>query len=413
MTPKTALITGALVGASLMNAGHAAETLTLDRAVAIATGADDPAVVRFDETARALADRAVADSQLADPTLNLTLRSLPVDTFDFTQEQMTQAQIGLRQAFPAGDTLKFRRRKRTAQAGIARAGRQLEITNIVLETRLAWLDLYDRLRARETLLGSRGAVAELAEIITAGFATGRSNSQHVLRAELELSLIDDRLIENDRRTRVARAQLARYVATAAARDLPESLPELPQPSAPAAIRDDFVRHPAIGVEDARVAANSSEIAIAQEQYKPSWALDLGYGFRAGGRADFATVGVSIQLPLFPGKRQDRRVSAARHERNAAWLERDRRLLEFDRMLGTGFADWQKLGERIALYERAVLQRAASTSEAALAAYGAGLSDFDELIRSRLAELDAQLTLLRLRVDRAAAQARLLYLDREK
>ena len=65
--------------------------------------------------------------------------------------------------------------------------------------------------------------------------------------------------------------------------------------------------------------------------------------------------------------------------------------------------------RSTLYNKVVIQRAADTTDASLTAYTAGVSDFAELIRSRLAQLDNELTLLRLRVDRAQAHARLLFL----
>jgi len=60
----------------------------------------------------------------------------------------------------------------------------------------------------------------------------------------------------------------------------------------------------------------------------------------------------------------------------------------------------------------VTSRATNSTEAALNAYRSGVSDFAELIRSRLAELDVELKLLRLTVDRGQAQAKLLYLQGE-
>lgn len=414
MRRPSLLWSGAIITIALLAAPvRADEPLSLEEAVSIALRAEDPAVVRHSERAAALDDRAVADSQLPDPQLKLGLRNLPTNSFDFTQEPMTQAQIGIQQSFPAGDTLSLTREKRSAEADAARASRRLEALNLALETRLAWLEAFYWMSAKETINASRDAVRELITVITATFATGRQLGQDIFRAELETSLLDDRLVDAERKEKMARAVLTRYIdAVEAARPLPRTLPVLSAPATGPVLRDRLVRHPAIAVEDARIMARAREIDIAREQYEPQWMLDVGYGVRGGSRADFASVGVTLSLPFFTGKRQDRRVSAARHERGAARLDRQTRLLELKKFLDRTYADWEKLGQRVALYERAVLERAAATTEATLAAYRNRVSDFNDLIQARLAELDAELKLLRLEVDRAQAQARLLYLDGE-
>ncbi|RMF01339.1 MAG: hypothetical protein D6773_10215 [Alphaproteobacteria bacterium] len=234
-----------------------------------------------------------------------------------------------------------------------------------------------------------------------------------MRAELELSILDDRLVDVERRIEMARADLARLVGREPAqRPLHAALPVLPAPASPEALRALLAEHPSVSVEDARIEARERQIDIARQQYKPGWSLDVAYGVRGGNRPDFATVGVLVDLPFFTSKRQDRDVAAARRERQAARLERDARLLELNKALERVYADWTRLGERIGLYEHVVIARAAGTSEAALEAYRSGVSDFAELVRARLAELDAELTLLRLRVSRAQAQAQLLYLEGE-
>ena len=65
-TSLAALAAVLLAGAA---PGAACQGLTIDGAVAIALGANDPTVARFAERASALDDRAVSDSQLPDPQL--------------------------------------------------------------------------------------------------------------------------------------------------------------------------------------------------------------------------------------------------------------------------------------------------------------------------------------------------------
>ncbi len=407
----------AAVAASYAPSVLAIETLSLDDAVNIALAAEDPTVARFEARAAALDDRAVADSQLPDPKLNLGFLNWPTNSFRYTQEPMTRIQIGVKQDFPRGKTLSLTRKRRQAEAQAERAKFQLQERRIVLDTRTKWLELYYWLGARDKVADSRQAVSELTEIAISVFATGRQTSHDVLRAELELSLLDDRVIDVERRIEMVRADLLRLIGEDARKPLP--VPEagsrgfaLAMPSPPDVLRERLSVHPSVRVEDAHITARERDIDIARQQYKPGWSANVGYGARGGDRADFASVGIALDIPLFTDKRQDRRLAAAKRQRQAARLDRDARLLGLNEMLDRSFADWSRLGERIELYEKAVVLRAANATEAALGAYRSGVSDFAELIRSRLAELDVDMKLLRLIVDHGQAQAKLLYLAGE-
>lgn len=392
-----------------MSPVDAAGTLSLTEAVSIAVRKQDPTVTGPRERAAALSEKAIADSQLADPTVSVGLLNLPVDTFRFTQEPVTQAKIGVQQQFPAGKTRSITRRRREAEAGVEGARALLQETQIKLDTRTNWLELYYWLGARQKVAESHQAVKELVSVAKSVFATGRQNSQDVLRAELELSLLDDRLIDVRRQADLARANLARYVGRGtASRPLASGLPSLPAAPAQATLRRLLVQHPSILVEDTRIEVSDKDIDLAREQYKPRFSVGLEYGAR-GGRPDFLTGKVGMSLPFFTGNRQDRNLSAAHRQHASALLGRDARLLELDKALVRAYANWQRQGDRIKLYSQVVIKRAADTTRASLTAYRSGVSDFAELIRSRLAQLDNELILLRLRVNRAQAQATLLFL----
>ncbi|MBB4212160.1 outer membrane protein TolC [Rhodothalassium salexigens DSM 2132] len=386
-----------------------APALGLDDAVALALGREEPRVAAARARARALDERAVAEGQLPDPELRVGLANMPVDSFDFDQEPMTQVQVGVRQAFPRGRTLAETRARTDAEAEASRARARLERRRVVLETRLAWLELAYWLTARRIVDDQQAAVTELVRVIETAFATGTGSNQDLLRAELELSLLDDRAVEVARRIETVRADLSRYVGAAAARPLPDALPTLSPPPDRRLIAEALARHPQVTALDARVDARGRDVAIARQAYKPRWALDLAYGARVGGRADFASVGVTLDVPLFTDQRQDRRLAAARQDRQAARLDRQAVLLDLRQRLDRTHAAWMRLGQRVGLYERVVRARADANADAALDGYQNQVADFAELIRSRLEALDTRLTLRRLRTDRAKAQAELLYL----
>jgi outer membrane protein TolC len=386
------------------------QPLGLEEAVEIAVTAEDPAYARFEARASAQEDRAVSDAQLPDPTLRAALANFPTDTFAFEQEPMTQIQVGLRQEIPRGSTLRLNREKREGEADIERMRREATIRNAELAVRLAWFDKFHAANAQGIVNESRAAVNEMVDALSASFAQGRLTSQDVLRAELELSLLDDKLAEFDQRRAAAEAELSRYIGADAARPAPDAMPALALPGTIEEIEDRLVRHPVVRGSNAMIDVEETDIGLARQAYKPAWALEGGYGARGANRPDFASVGVSLTIPIFTSKRQDRALSAARKDKSAAELDRATMLLDLRRDLVRAYADWSQLERRVNLYDEAVIKRAGETAEASVSAYGGGRTDFPELIRSQLAELDAELKRLELSVARAKAWARLKFLS---
>ena len=169
----------------------------------------------------------------------------------------------------------------------------------------------------------------------------------------------------------------------------------------------------MAVQDALIAGRVQDVALANEQYDPGWSLEAGYGARAGGRADFASVMVTVEVPLFTDKRQDQSLAAAEQERAAAMQDRDAVLLALRQQVGRALADAERFAERAALYREIVLDRADGAASAALDGYQSQVADFAEVIRARLAALDTGLKLKRLDADLGKAHAELSYLLGER
>jgi len=410
--PSLAMLSVSVSTLMFSNTAFAQVPLTLPETVTLALGANDPSVALFEQEALAYEDRAIADSQLPDPTLRAQIANFPLASFDYNREAMTQLKFGISQKLPKGQTLSLTRDKRNAQAQAVRAQKALRERQIVLDARQAWLELYYWREARKLTVESQQKVGELGGVAEAVYASGRSSLQDVLRVELETAALGTKLIDIDRNIDIARANLERLLGRFdGARPIASKFPLLPGLLTEGQVRDTLSAHPSVQVFEANIAAKSRDVDIASEQYKPGFTFDAGYGLRDS-RSDFGSVGVSVSLPLFSKKNKDYALSAAKRMRASQTLRRDTQVLELERSLRRDWAQYTRLGERIALYEKEVLVRARETRDAAMIAYGNKLADFSELVRAELAVLDIELTLARLRIDRVQAQANLLYLNGE-
>lgn len=399
----------AVLGTSVVLAAD--EPLTLDEAVRKALASSDPYLSEPAERAAAVADNAVADGQLPDPKLRMAFANWPTNSFSYSQEPMTQLQLGVSQAFPRGDTRRLKREKRQVQAVSLRQQQAVRALEIVRDTRLAWLDLYFWQASTARVNDSRRAIDELISVTQSNFAAGKNKSQDIFRAQMELALLDDRLLDIAQKGDMAQARLVRRIGGNGGVKV-TGHPTLRHPSEVTVAKELLIQHPAVTAKRSSIEAADKDVALAGEQYKPGWAVNVGYGARGGDRADFASVGVTMDVPLFTKNRQDKRLSAAKKSRQAQQLSLNAVVLDMERRLMATHAIWSRSAERIALYEQVVRERAKDTSAASLASYQSGVTDFPELVRARLAELEIELKLLALNHERLKAQAELLFLEGE-
>ena len=379
---------------------------------------DDPAVAAARTRASAMDDNAIADGQLPDPKLKTGIYNLPLDDFDVNREPTTQLRVGIVQSFPRGKTLQYQQQKTKWLAHSEQAGADVTKRKLVRDVRKHFLELYYQVQAEQVIGKTRSLFAQMVDITQAHYANGRVSQQDVLRASLELSRLDDRTTRIRYQADKSRSALMKWIGNTASMPIDDTFPVLPATPAREAIDSGLMQHPVIRIESAKLEASNRKIQIAQEQYKPGWSAGLEYRKRFGDdpagndRADMMAAMVTVDLPLFTGKRQDKRLSASILQAESRQLNRDNKLRELRQMLNTDYANWQRLGERMSLYESRLLKESTANARASLNAYQNGVTEFTTLMRARITDLDVRLENLRVRVDRSKAQASLLYLSGE-
>ena len=199
---------------------------------------------------------------------------------------------------------------------------------------------------------------------------------------LLMARIDDRLIEIDRHYRQAVASLAEWTGAAATRPIATRLPDWQAMPSPEELQQNLHAHPALLAAEAWVSAKDAEVGVAEEDKKPGWSIDVGYGYREGElpngdpRSDFISVAVTTELPIFRKNRQDRALAAALRERSAAGYRKEQLHRRLSSELDAAYVRWQDLDRQAKLYESSMLSLSADHAQAALLA---GIEPGDEVI----------------------------------
>jgi outer membrane protein TolC len=389
--------------------------LSLEQAEALALR-QDPLLLEVESRRTAMEEMAVASEQLPDPMLRMGFMSLPTDTWNFGQEPMTQAVIGVTQKFPRGNTRALRAEQIVEQAGALDETLQDQRLRIALAVREDYLEVLKQLKLAEINVEAMQAFSDLADITQDYYATGRVQQQDVLRAAVELAKVQDRATRIAQEEDRARARLETWIGPDAWLELESEWPDLGPPPALDELRERLAGHPRIVTLQKQADAADTGIELAQQRYKPEFGVDLAYGARGGNnpdgssRADLFSVMLTMDLPLFHANRQDRYKAAAVSESSAALFSRDDTYRRMSSEAGLHAATLKRQFERKKLFEESLLPDAEFNAEAAFSAYQAALDSLTTLMRARITEYELQLEYAGLLAELLKTQARLHYFE---
>lgn len=363
----------------------------------------------------ALEDSAVADGQLPDPQLNVGLFNAPLDNFDLDREPNTQLRFGVTQAFPRGDTLKIRSQQTQWSSQEQSYRAQDQLAQSVRMARENYLDIYYQVGAQKIIHQSHQYFSQLVDIAESFYRVGRVNQQDVLRAQLELARLQERVIIFEKNENQARAVLSKWLDDRAYEVIDTEFPLLADLEEQQDIIDQLINHPRVQASNSVISFFNEGVAIAKEQYKPGWSVGVEYRKRFGNnldgsdRDDQMAALVKVDIPLFTDKRQDRRLSSSQHQVLAAKDLRADQLQVLKRAVLTEFSAFIKFQEQSELYGTRLSPDADANVNASMKAYQSGVTEFTTLARARITQLDIQLEALRAKIETAKAHARILYL----
>ena len=384
-------------------------TLTLERAEQLAI-AGAPVLAQSRYRIEAAEQRVVSDGQLPDPQLTVGAINVPTDTFKLNQDDMTMSVVGVRQAFPPGDTRALLTRRAGQELTREQAVLELDQRKLLRDVRRTWLDIYYQDAALRELDALRPLLERQRQDAEGRYRAAQDTQQSVLKARQALANLAVRKQELRAQLRGSVAMLARWIGVDAEAPLPPTPPVLPS------LPDHFdvEQHPDWLASRADYEAAHTDMDIAREQRKPGVMLDLSYGFRqpmqdGTHRSNMLSAQVSVDLPVFAARRQDRRIAEKLAMENSARYEIEDKRRDLQAQYTGQLAEYQSLQERVQLYSEQIVPDARREASVTVSGFA---SDQSMLREAHIQALDAELELTRLRTQLARSQADLLYLTGE-
>ncbi|MFQ3251194.1 MAG: outer membrane protein TolC [Glaciecola sp.] len=409
--------------------------LSLPEALSIAVK-NDPWLTRSEFRQQAMLDSSEAVDTLPNPVVSIGLANLPTDGFAYNQEPMTQLKAGVSQQFPRGESLGMQRKQLQELAQQHPLLRQDRMARSKVAVSSLWLEVYRSQQVVLLIENDRALFQQLADIVEASYssAVGTVRQQDIVRAQLELTRLEDRLNTLMSQKEQAGSQLLEWLSNGndwhavtsnfaqhkkVSTKLPniEKLPSFAIQTLVKAEQNKLAEllkdHPAILAIEQRINAGETGIDLAKQAYKPQWGVNASYAYRADdqlgrSRADFLSLGVTFDLPIFTQGAQDKRVSAAVQEAEAIKTDKLLALRSLISQLQSSWDRYQRLLKRQELYANHILIQTREQAETSLTAYTNDDGDFSDVVRARIDDLNARIDVLNIEVDLLKAKVELNY-----
>ncbi len=366
--------------------------LAANPGLAAARSAADAATYRIDSAAA-----------LDDPLLSYSVAPLTTSA-----DRSLNQRLDISQKFPWPGTLAARELTARSDALAADADVDSLRLNIVADARSAyaeWRYVADALRIHHD---TQALLDDLVVVTETRYAAGRALKQDALQAELERARFDNHKLQLLRQRTQAQATINGLLNRAPDHALPDAAPILLK-AGPPSLADlqplALAQHPELLRLDARVTASESRVTLAEKAFLPDFQLGVGYNGLMDDVDKRPVLGLSINIPLYRGKRNADLDRAKADTRRANYLLADRRAILLAELAAARARVVESQGS-VALYSEKLVPLASEYLTAAVSDYQSGAGGFLNVVMAEQRKLDTELAHARALADYARHQAEL-------
>ena len=260
---------------------------------------------------------------------------------------------------------------------------------VVSEVKAAYYAYFYDTMALEITEKNKDLLQKLENIAEARYRVGKGIQQDVLRAQVEVARIDQKLIVLRQEEHTAQARLN----TLLYQD-PESPLPPPAPVKPAdfhySLEDLYAmaheNDPGLERDRRMIESSQDSVKLAQKAYDPNFNVAYTYEQRPD-MADMHGVMVGINIPVFFRSKQREGVIEASHDLNAANRDFDDRLTAVNFEIKQQYLAATASRDLMNLYAKAIVPQSSLALESSMSAYEVGKVDFLSMLDNFVYVLD--------------------------
>jgi outer membrane protein, heavy metal efflux system len=289
--------------------------------------------------------------------------------------------ITVGEQFPYPGKLKLRGEIASKEADAARVDYESVGRRVAAEVKTTFYNYFYFDQAIRTTSQNKGLLEKLSKIAEARYRVGKAMQQDVLRSQVEISLLLEKLTMLEQQRATAQARLNVYLVRSPESPLPPAeaiAPEsirysLDELYALAATNDTAVERNQRMIERGRLG-----VALAEREYRP----DIGVGYMYQQRAaqmDMNGMTFSVSIPIFYKTKQRQGVAEATEDLLSAEKMRDNRTNEVRFELKQQYLAAKAAERLMSLYTTGIVPQSSLALESSMSGYQVGTLDFSSLL----------------------------------
>ncbi|WP_299685816.1 TolC family protein [uncultured Vibrio sp.] len=376
---------------------------------------DDASRAQYAAQSQAMREMGIASATLMDPKLKVGFGGLPVDSFKFDDDPMTNISVGLMQQFERGSTLELNQKKANQEAdtvGYQIQVREREVANNMTQL---WLELGYLQFAQTVIEENQRLMSEMEQYAQTNYSIGKSQAQDLLNAQLQVQKLEEKRQLNQQMQSRVMAQLSEWLGSdwLVASDFEQASYQLNWAGLEYVLQNHtndrqyytfLNQHPMVQAADSNISVKRTQVEVAEQSYTPQLGVEVMYAYRQADNmrgepaSDLVSAYLTMDVPLFTDNRQDRNLAAAQYQVGASQYQKDTLLAQMNAQTVALMTDKANLAERIERYQERLLPQAQARTEAVERGYQNNTAQFSDVINASSDELALELELTRLITD---------------
>ncbi|PHR54165.1 MAG: transporter [Arcobacter sp.] len=376
---------------------------------------DNPSLSQIQARYEAMKEIPSQKSSLPDPVLSIGGMNFPTDTFDRSQEAMTQVTVGFSQSFPFPGKLDLKEEIADFEARAALYAvdeLRLRLINNVSKT---WWQIFYFDRALDTVNVNQTLLRQLIEVAKTKYQTGKGLQQDVLLSQLELSKLINQKIQIKALRKNEDIKLHILMGNSPLesiileKDIDKNLAPLKDEKSLYLLAEKF--RPILKLKEQKISASTSRVNLAKKDYYPDFKVSVLYGSRIGHnaigeeRSDLFSMMLGIKIPLYAASKQDSALQEQLSKKQANTFALSHERLKMMENISKARNDYRQYKEQLLLFETGIIPQAKQTLDSMLSGYQVDKVDFLNLVRSQVTLFNYELQYWK-----ALAQAKQALLD---
>lgn len=330
---------------------------------------------------QALMHRVPQAQAMPDPTVAVGWAGSPIPFKTMSGDASSYRGITVSQQFPTAGKLKLQGAMAQKDVEAAQTDYEAIRRRITAEIKIAYYEYFYYDKAIQSTNQNKELLDKLSKIAEAQYRVGKAMQQDVLRSQVEMSMLTEKLTELEQQKATAQARINAYLLQSPDAPLGPAA-ELEPKEIRYSLEEMYGLSSAndVAADRARKLLERSQIGVslAQKQFRPDVNVSYMYQQRTA-QPDMNGVTVSVNIPVFYKSKQREAVAEATQYVASAEKMRDNRLNEIRFELQQDYLAAKAAERLLSLYSKGIVPQSSLALESSMAGYQVGRVDFLSLL----------------------------------